>query len=64
MKKLSVEDIEEMDNLFEIIFKSIEDFEDKNPKVYAMTWSILNSISIEILEELLKKKSEIKNNVK
>ena len=64
LKKLSVEDIEEMDNLFQIIFISIEDFEDKNPKVYAMTWSILNSISIEILEELLKKKSEIKNNVK
>lgn len=63
-RKLSDKDIEEMDDLFQVIFKAIEDFEHKNPKVYAGVWSIINSINIEVLEELLKRKSESKNNLK
>lgn len=63
-KKLSVKDIEEMDDLLHVIFESMKEFEQKNPKVYAGVWSIMNSINIEVLEELLKRKSENKNNMK
>ena len=53
-----------MDDLLHVIFESMKEFEQKNPKVYAGVWSIMNSINIEVLEELLKRKSENKNNMK
>ena len=61
LKSLSDKDIKEMDDLFQIIFKSIEEFENKNPKVYFRVWRIIDLINTEVLEELIKRKSSNKS---
>lgn len=62
--KLSDEDLKEMNKAFQIMCDTIEDFKDKNSNVYFGAWRIMNSISIELLDELVKRKSENKDNMK
>lgn len=64
LRKLSDKDLEEMNKAFQTMCESIGDFEDKNPRVYFGAWRIMNSISIELLDELVKRKIESEDNIK
>jgi len=62
--KLSDEDLKEMSCLFQFVFESMENFKCKNEKVYFAAWRTINSIDTELLNEIVKRKSSNKNNVK